>query len=149
MKRIFLTICVTLISSMILCSCKSKEEKVIDQLNNLVENVEKNSSDWDLNQWEKAFEEMEKIHQEMGDCNFSNSQLQELGEVEGRLTSIMISKGAATLGTDLSSFLEGAASFVQGYQEGVEEGNEETIQQIESYIDQALNDLTGCDTDDE
>ena len=145
MKKYFPAICLIVIATLVLCYCKSKEEKVIDQLNNLVENVEKNSSDWDSDQWADAFEELEKIHSDMSDCDFTNQQLKELGEVEGRLTSVMITNGAESLGKSVGSFLKGAGSFVKGFQEGIQDGSEESLEEIENYINRALDDLMDND----
>lgn len=141
MKKYFFTICLIVITSFVFCSCKSKEEKVIDQLNNLAEKVENNSSDWDSDQWVEAFEELEKIHSDMSDCDFSNQQLQELGEIEGRLTSVMITNGAATLGESIGSFMKGAGSFVKGFQEGLQEGADESLEEIDNYVNSALDKL--------
>ena len=140
MKKILSAICIITIS-FVLCSCKSREEKVIDQLNDLTEKVEKNSSDWDEDQWADAFEKLEKIHSEMSDCDFTNKQLQELGEIEGRLASVMITSGAESLGRSVGSFLKGAGSFVKGFQEGLQDSSEESLEEVENYINSALDKL--------
>lgn len=124
MKRFLSGICVVIIMTFILCSCKSKEEKVIDHLNNLAEKVEKDSSGWDGDQWADALEELEKIHSDMSDCCFTSQQLQDLGEVEGKLMHVMITNGAESVGKGMNSFLEGAGSFVEGFQEGFREESE-------------------------
>ena len=147
MKSYFSTICVIVITSLVFCSCKSREEKVLEQLNNLTEKVEKNSSDWNSDQWTDAFEELEKIHSEMSDCDFTNQQLQELGEVEGRLTSLMLSNGVESLGKGIGSFLKGAGSFVKGFQEGIQDGSEESIEELENYVNSTLDDLLDNDRD--
>ena len=147
MKRYFYSICIIVISACVFCSCKSREEKVLNQLNNLTEKVEKNSSDWNSDQWTDAFEELEKIHSEMSDCDFTNQQLQELGEVEGRLTSVMLSNGAESLGKSFGSFLKGAGSFVKGFQEGIQDGSEESIEELENYINSTLDDLLDNERD--
>ena len=132
MKRYFSTNCVIVFTSLVFWYCKSREAKVLKQLNNLTEKVEKNSSDWNSDQWTDAFEELEKIHSEMSDCDFTNQQLQELGEVEGRLTSLMLSNGVESLGKGIGSFLKGAGSFVKGFQEGIQDGSEESIEELEN-----------------
>lgn len=147
MKKFLSVICLAIVFSISLSSCKSKEERVIDQLNTLTEKVEKNSSTWDGEQWEKAMEDLEKIHQQMGDCEFTDEQLRTLGEVEGRLTTVIVSEGAKSIGKSVGSFLKGAGSYLKGFQEGVEEGSEESLEEIENYVNSALDKLMDKNSD--
>lgn len=141
MKKLLSFICVAMISTLVLCSCKSKEERVIDQLDNLAEKIEKNASDWDSEQWEDAFEEIQKIQKEISECKFSNEQLQTLGEVEGRLATAVLTYGAKAVGNEFGSFLQGAGSFVEGFKDGASDAMEENLQEIGNSVKGALNNL--------
>lgn len=109
----------SLLVTFVFTSCKSREEKVIDQLNDLTEQIEKKSDKWDSEDWQNPFKKVEEIHNEMSECDFSDEQLQELGEVEKRLTSVMIKNGLSTLGDGIGSFMKKAASFINGFKDGI------------------------------
>ncbi len=148
MKKILRAIVPMFFICIAFSSCQSKEEKVIDQLDNLSEKIEKKSADWDSEQWQDAFKELEAIHSEMADCDFSDEQLKKLGEVEGQLTAVMIKKGVPALGNGLNSLIEGAGSFVDGFKDGVQEGSEESIEEIGNYVNGALDKLKELDSED-
>lgn len=139
--KMFLSIVLALIISFGLTSCQSKEEKVIDQLNKLAEKVEKNGANWDADQWEDALEDFQDIHQEMQNCEFTNEQLKELGEVEGRLTTVIMTEGTKAAGEGLGTFLQGAGAFMSGYEDGLLEGQQENIEKAEEMVKGALDEL--------
>lgn len=147
MKKFLILVCAVVVFSFVFCSCQSKEQKVIDQLKSLTEKIEKNSSDWDSDQWTDALADLEKIHEEMKDCEFNNEQLQTLGEVEGRLTTVVMTEGAKAFGKNVGSFLQGAGSYIKGFKEGAAEGTEETIEEIGNYVNSALDKLLDNDMD--
>lgn len=112
-------------TTLFLGSCKAHEERVMDRLDNLAEKIQKNGEKWDADQWADALEELEDIHYDMEDCEFTPEQLRALGRVEGRLTMIIMTEGAKKLGEGLIPFIEGAGSFMKGYKEGAESAYDE------------------------
>lgn len=148
MKKVFRLLVFSFLVSLVFSACKSKEEKVIGQLDNLAEQVEKKSENWDSEQWKKAFKEAEKIHSDMSECDFTDAQLQKLGEVKGRLTAVMIKNGVPAVGKGIGSFIEGAASFLDGFQDGVQNGAEESLEEIGNYVNGALDILKEQESDD-
>ena len=118
-KNIFISSLILLVT-FIFTSCKPHEERVMDRLDNLAEKVQKNGAKWNADQWADALEELEDIHYDMEDCEFTPQQLRALGRVEGKLTVIIMTEGAKKLGKELVPFLEGAGAFMKGYSEGVE-----------------------------
>ena len=131
MKIIKISILNLLFFILFLTSCKPHEERVMDRLDNLSEKIQKNGEKWDVDQWADALEELEDIHYDMEDCEFTPEQLRALGRVEGRLTVIIMTEGAKKLGEGLVSFMEGAGSFMKGYQEGVENVQDYSDQEFE------------------
>lgn len=111
--------------------CKSHEERVMDRLDRLEEDIRKNSDKWDMAQWADALEVIEDIHYEMEDCDFTPEQLRDLGRVEGRLTVIIMTEGAKKLGNELIPFLEGAGAFMKGYTEGTESMQGYGVEELE------------------
>lgn len=139
----FQVLCLSMGFMLFLNSCKPHEERVINRLDNLSEKVEKNGSKWNADQWADALEELEDIHYDMEDCEFTPEQLRTLGRVEGRLTVIIMTEGAKKLGDKFLSFMEGAGAFMKGYQEGVEsiqEYSEGEFEKFETLLNQDLED---------
>lgn len=141
MRRLFLYIGLTLVLSVAFISCKPNEERVVDRLNRLSERVQKDGAKWDQDQWADALEELEEIHEDMEDCEFTPAQLRALGRVEGRLTVVIMTEGAKKLGKELIPFMEGAGAFMKGYQEGAEsmQGySEEELKQLGTNLNQEM-----------
>ena len=105
----------------------------MDRLDNLAEKVQKNGAKWDAAQWADALEELEDIHYDMEDCEFTPQQLRALGRVEGKLTVIIMTEGSKKLGEELVSFMEGAGAFMKGYQEGTESMQDYQEEELEKY----------------
>ncbi len=111
-NRLLLICALTL---MLLASCSSKEERVINNLKNLSERVEKHAQDFDLKEWEEVAKEYNDLHEQAADCDFTKEELVELSRVEGKLT-VAISKGAS------KSLIENGEDIVKGFVEGISEG---------------------------
>lgn len=133
MKKALGIFAISLLVTLMLTSCKSKEEKVIEQLNDLTEQIEKKSEKWDTEDWQDALKKVEEIHNEMSECDFSDEQLRELGEFEGRLTSVMIKNGLPALEEGIGSFMKRAGSFIDGFQDGIQNRAEESLEEIGNY----------------
>ena len=140
MKKSIITIVVTIVSICVLSSCKPKEERVIDRINNLSEKIEKHGSSWDADDWADALEELEDIHADIEECDFSKEQLRKLGNVEGKLMGIIAIEGAKSLKSTTESFFEGAGSYLKGFKNGLQDSydpasledlNEQVISQLE------------------
>ena len=141
MKKNIRLIYIVLLVSFFVCSCKPHEERVMDRLNNLAEKVQKNGAKWNADQWADALEELEDIHYDMEDCEFTPQQLRALGRVEGKLTVIIMTEGAKKLGKELVPFLEGAGAFMKGYSEGVEsmeDYSDGEFEKLDSYINEEM-----------
>lgn len=121
--RLFARSLLMVCMAVLFTGCKPHEERVMDRLNRLSEDIQKNSQKWDINQWADALAEIEDIHFDMEDCDFTPQQLRELGRIEGQLTVIVMTEGAKKLGEKLVPFIEGAGAFMKGYQEGAESMN--------------------------
>ena len=118
--RLFAYSMLMICASVLFSGCRPHEERVMDRLDRLSEKIQKNGEKWGVNEWADALEELEDIHFDMEDCEFTPEQLRALGRVEGKLTVIIMTEGAKKLGNELIPFLEGAGAFMKGYKEGTE-----------------------------
>ena len=118
-KRLFI-IAIVAIGTLSLISCQSKEEKVINKMKSMIEKVEKDGANWDQKQWQEAFNEIEEISKEGKDCNFTEEQMQEVYNLGGRLTGIMMQQGAKAVSEQAGSYMEAAGSYLEGLEEGLD-----------------------------
>ena len=135
MKIIRLLACSMLMActAVLFTGCRPHEERVMDRLDRLSEEIQKNGEKWGVNEWADALEELEDIHFDMEDCEFTPEQLRALGRVEGRLTVIIMTEGAKKLGDELIPFMEGAGAFMKGYKEGTESMEDYSLEELEKY----------------
>ena len=142
MKIKFLTFAFLATIVLSLSSCKSREEKVISQLDNLAERIEKHGKDFDAEDWEEALEDLEEIHENMEDCDFSKKELRELGRKEGKLFAIITREGAKALGRGAANFLGEFGAFAKGFKEGAEDNiSEKDLKEVEEDISDSFKSL--------
>ena len=141
-KRQILTFAVFATILLSFASCKSREEKVISKLESLSERIDKKGHTFDAEDWAEAFEDLEDIHADMEDCEFTREELKKIGRADGRLTAIIAKEGAKALGRETSSFLRNFSSFTKGFQEGAKENfNEEDFNDVEEELKSTLKDI--------
>ena len=129
-------------SALCLTSCKSREEKVINKLDNLSERIERNGSKFDAEDWEEAIEDFADIHEEMQDCEFTKEQLRELRKKEGKVSAIIAKEGSKALGREFKNFLGNFGAFAKGFKEGAEENvSEEDFNEVGNDISNALQEF--------
>ena len=142
MKRIIITVAITLVSICVLSSCKPKEERVIDRINNLSEKIEKHGESWDADDWADALEELQDIHADIEECDFTKEQLRKLGKVEGKLMGVIATEGAKSLQSTTESFFESAGSYIQGFKKGLQESFDPTsIEDLDEQVTSQLQEL--------
>ena len=125
-----------------LSSCKSREEKVISQLDNLAERIEKNGKDFDADDWAEALEDLEEIHENMEDCDFTKKELRVLGRKEGKLFAIITKEGAKAIGRGAADFLGQFGAFAKGFKEGAEDNlSEKDLKEVEEDISDSFKSL--------
>lgn len=141
MRKYFVIALFALVSG-VLTSCKTREERVISRLTTLSEKIEKHGARWDADQWADALEEMEDIHYDIEECEFTKEQLKSLGQIEGRLTAIILNEGAKALKQPMSDFMEGAGAYIKGFMQGIENNYDpSSVESLEETINNQLIEL--------
>ena len=90
-KRLFIIASVFLITGFTLSSCCSREERVINRLESLCEEIEENDM-FDEEAYEKYKEELQDIKKDAEDCKFSQEQQAKLIRLSGRFVSGIATK---------------------------------------------------------
>lgn len=107
----FFSMLVCMMSIFLLVACKSKEEQVISDLNSLCERIETKGADFDSDDWAKVAKEYEEIHAKVSECDFTSSQLAEVGKAEAKIVGAVAAQGTKSLlkqgGDIINGFLEG------------------------------------------
>ena len=134
MKRIYFYALVIMIG-FILSGCKSREERVIERLDNLAEKIQNESSDWDIEQWQDVAKDFEDLNKEAEKCDFSEEQMKQLGEAEGRVIGAFYKEGSQFAGKMMEEYLRNAGNLIEGFQKGFDESD------VNSSIDGMLNGL--------
>lgn len=90
-KRLFIIASVILTMGLTLSSCCSREERVINRLESLCEEIEENDM-FDKEAYEKYKEELKDIKKDSEDCKFSQEQQAKLIRLSGRFVSGIATK---------------------------------------------------------
>ncbi len=90
-KRIFIIASVILTMGFTLSSCCSREERVINRLESLCEEIEEIDM-FDEEAYEKYKEELKDIQKDAEDCKFSQEQQAKLIRLSGRFVSSIATK---------------------------------------------------------
>ena len=123
----------------LLVSCQSQEDQVINRLDNLAERIEQNGSKYDVEDWSDALEELADIDDDIQKCDFTKEQLKDLGRVEGKLFAIIMNEGSKAIGETFSEAISYFSSYASGFKEGVEENlNEDDLKETNDEIIDAL-----------
>lgn len=80
-------------AAFILCSCTSPRYTAVNQLRNLSEDLAKNYSYYDAQDWAKAKQKYEKISDKMKQYDYTPEERAEIGELQGTVVAYF-AKGA-------------------------------------------------------
>lgn len=140
--RKYIVIALFALVASVLTSCKTREERVIQRLSALSEKIEKHGAQWDADQWADALEEMQDIHYDIEECEFSKQQQEKLGQVEGRLTAMILNEGSKALNQSVTDFMGGAGAFTKGFMQGIDNNYDPSnVENLGETVNNQLNEL--------
>ena len=142
-KSALLILTVVMPGLLCLSSCKSREEKTIDRLENLSERVEENGDKFNVEEWNGIMKELEDISDDLDDCNFTSNQRKEVGRLQTRFyksvlkNSPKIFSGAlSTIGSGLKEGLLDDDFDENGLKEQFDELEDAFKDAMESFEDE-------------
>ena len=140
--RVLLTTIFTLFAMITLSSCQSQEERVVSRIEKLSARIDADGKNFSPEDWEEALEELEEIHDDMGDCEFTKEQLKAVGRADGKLTIIITKQAAKAMGRDVGTLMKSISSYAKGFLEGANENfNEEDFNDVEEELKSTLKDI--------
>ena len=143
--RVLLTTIFTLFAMITLSSCQSQEERVVSRIEKLSARIDADGKNFSPEDWEEALEELEEIHDDMGECEFTKEQLKAVGRADGKLTIIITKQAAKAMGRDVGTLMKNISSYAKGFKEGAESAyDEEEFKDIGNDI---MNDLKEIEED--
>ena len=101
---------------MIASACKNTEEQVLDDMLRLSDEVERNGSNYDFEDWAEVFDEMQLLDDDACHCSFTPRQAKEFRRARRQLQVRMLREGAKTVTRVVGSFF---APFAQSFIEGM------------------------------
>ncbi len=128
---------VALLLGLAVCSCQKQETRLIHDMDKLSDQIEYRSDSFTDEDWDDVLDHYEDLHERALKLDFSQEQLKELGRAEGRLTTLLVQKGAKAIGSNIRSILKGEKSFLQGLKEGLGESADE----LKKELEEGLNEL--------
>lgn len=123
MKHFLRALLVAFLTIVLFGSCKSKEERVLDQLQGMSERIEKKGDSMSSEDWEKLYKEYSDIHAKIvnEEYDFTDEQMRELGRVEGKLGKAFVKHSMSDFGKATEDFIKKGSEFLKGVLESDEE----------------------------
>ena len=140
MKKIL--VCLVIGLSMFAVSCSTPAEKSIKELESIVVEVENGSVDTE-NEFEEVLQSVELLTEKYKDVEYTPEQLNEIGELNMRLSAAMTEQFTRHLGCALSGFMNGMVSGMDGSVDGMHDfvdGMQDLVDEIEVMADE-LDDM--------
>ena len=110
-----LIVAALLLGVFVLASCKSKEQRVIDKIEELTERMEEEGDTYTIDDWNAVIAEHAKIVSDAEDCDFDFDERRELSKAEREFRTMLITKGAKSI---VGDYLNMGNQLMQGVMEG-------------------------------
>ena len=124
MKKFVLLIISCLFISL-LASCQSKEESTLSKFQAISEQLEQKGSDMTDEEWDKLQVKYTALLEDVKTCNFTDEQLEELGKLEAKITTLIIKKKGSDFGKSIKDVFKKGKSIVEGVKEGLKADSED------------------------
>ena len=118
MKKVLFALLIGLVS---LTACKPTAEGYINNLNDLIEKVVEEGSEYTEEQWEKIskdFEELVKKAEELE--GLTEEQKKEISKLQGKFKGVVLKSGLNHIIDDTTIKLEKAGETIKGFFEGLD-----------------------------
>lgn len=120
MKKLFVLL---LASAALLSACKSDKDSAKESLNALYEDVQANGDSYTDADWHKFLVEYQRTDSILGCCELTDEERQEVGRVKGKCAAYLLKAKAKEAGSKLKEAGQELKGMVEGFVEGMQEGN--------------------------
>lgn len=116
-----------LLMLVLVCSC-SKEQTVLSGYRDLKKELKTNSSDYSMEDWERALKECEMLEEKARQCNFSPEEKKELNKLRGQCSAYFIKSLPKQAKCQMEDAIEQISDIADGFMEAIgKEGVEELL----------------------
>ena len=146
MKKIL--VCLAMSVSMFVVSCSTLAEKSIKELEGIVLEVESGRVDTEK-EFEEVLQSVELLTEKYKDVEYTPEQLNEIEELNMRLSAAMTEQFTRHLGRALSGFMNGMVSGMDGFVDGMDgfvDGMHDFVDGMQDLVDEI--ELMADDLDD-
>jgi hypothetical protein len=119
---------------LLVCSC-SREGSVLSDYRTLARDLKKNSSEYTLEDWEKAAKKFQRIEKRAARCKFSPKEKKELNKLRGKCAAYMLTSVSKQAITQYHDIIGQFSDIADGFKEGLVEEGIEGIESIEGLED--------------
>ena len=130
--------------AMMVASC-STPKSAINDLESLVENVEKNRKEFTEEDWTAVIKEYSAINETLKENEYSEEELKEIGRLKGRYVGLLTKSAVKVAGSQLKTLLKQFEGGMEGLEkeleisskelEGVAEGMEGELEGLEEMLE--------------
>lgn len=114
-KLLFISV---ILLSQILVSCNPAQEAVND-LRSLVEDTEKEYTEYTAEEWEYTINEFSRITDEMEKHHYTREELKEIGRLKGQMYATMAKQSFDEVGSILKNFGHQLQGGIEGFMETI------------------------------
>lgn len=111
-----------IICTIVMTSCSSKEESVINRMQDLADKVE-NIKDPSTIDWNQVQNEYLEIQQDVQECQFTKKEQREYYYQEGRFQAVMLKQSVNSLPGLFDEIINMGSGYLNGVRNGLKESN--------------------------
>lgn len=141
-KLMIFAVVMTMLAAMVACSTP---QSAINDLESLVEKVEKNRKEYTDEEWTTVLKEYSTINEELKANEYTDEELKEIGRLKGRYMGLLTKSAMKVAGSQLKTFFKQLEGGMEGLGEelgasskeleGIAEGLEDEMEGLEEVMD--------------
>lgn len=148
-KMIFLCVSCLVVLAVMMTSCTSAEEKLLNRFEKIVTEVEKRSDTLSEEQWEKYDDQVEDVVEDVRESlsKFSKEQREKLGNLYGRYVKVRMKAGISAYKENFDNAMDVANGFLDEVGNEVSSATEEILNATSEKTEEMLERLDREDED--
>lgn len=103
-------------------SCQTKEERVINRMNELADRIENQTGSFTDEEWESINSDFEMLKAQAQECNFTSEQRTAYTKAETEVTTAIIKQRATEVGNGIKDAIDQGKDMFNGIIDGIKEG---------------------------
>ena len=137
--------------AVMLASCSSAEEKLVNKFEKIVVEVEKTGDKLSEAQWQKYDDQVEDILDDVKESlsKFTKEQREKIGNLYGRYLKVRVAAGMSAYQENLDNAMDVASGLMDEIGDGMSDAAEDIVNATSEKADEMLDRLDRLDDDDD